>query len=66
MKLQNNILKADQLPDTLIQFITTRYGPINYKRDFFSSNLKTYYKIIEYDDDRVYSWHKVIKLNALI
>jgi hypothetical protein len=65
MKLANEILKAHQLPDEIIFFITTRYGPINYKYDFFSSNLKTYYKIIEYDEARQYSNHKVIKLSAL-
>jgi hypothetical protein len=66
MKLPNEIFKAHQLSDTLIEFITIRYGPINYKWDFFSSNLKTYYKIIEYDEERLYSHHKVIKLSALI
>jgi hypothetical protein len=66
MKLANEILKAHQLPDTLIEFITIRYGPINYKYDFFSSNLKTYYKIIDYDEERFYSWHKVIKISPLI
>ena len=62
MKKHNKIIKPAQLPTYLIQRLTAKYGPIDYKRDFLKANLKTYFKCTDYDDARKYTAHDVIKL----
>lgn len=56
------IIKPKDAPLHIIQRITAKYGAIDYKRDFFSHNLKTYFKTVEYDDSRNYSAQLVLKL----
>jgi len=62
MRKKNKIIKPAQLPLYLIQRITAKYGAIDYKRDFLSANLKTYFKCFDYDEALHYSAHDVIKL----
>jgi hypothetical protein len=62
MRKKRKVIKPAQLPPYLIQRLTAKYGPIDYKRDFLKANLKTYFKCIEHDDSRYYSMHEVIKL----
>jgi hypothetical protein len=62
MRNKRKIIKPAQLPRHLIQRITAKYGAIDYKRDFLSANLKTYFKCFDFDEARFYRAHEVIKL----
>lgn len=62
MKKGNKIIKPNDAPPHILQRVIAKYGRIDYKRDFFSANLKTYYKTYEYDDARFYSAQLVLKL----
>lgn len=62
MKKSNSIIKPNDAPQYIIQRITAKYGRIDYKRDFLSANLKTYFKTVEHDDSRNFSAQLVLKL----
>jgi len=56
------ILKAKDVDSALIQRVEKTYGPMDKKNDFFSSDLKTYFKTIGVDPETGSVNSKVIKL----
>lgn len=56
------ILKAKDVDPALIQRIEKTYGPMDIERDFFSSDLKTYFKTVGVDPETGSVESKVIKL----
>lgn len=56
------ILKAKDVDPALIQRIEKTYGPMDMKNDFFSSDLKTYFKTIGVDPETGSIESKIIKL----
>ena len=62
MRKSNNIIKPNEAPVYIIQRATAKYGRINYRWDFFSADLKTYYKLTAIDLSRHYHAHDVLKL----
>ena len=59
---EKEILKAKDVDPALIQRIEKTYGPMDIERDFFSSDLKTYFKTIGVDPETGSVESKVIKL----
>ena len=43
---EKQTLKANEVDQALIQRIEKQYGPVDVENDFFSSDLKTYFKTI--------------------
>jgi hypothetical protein len=62
MKQAKGIIKPHDAPQYILQRAAAKYGRVNYKWDFFSSDLKTYYKCTDYDLSRNYHAHDVLKL----
>lgn len=62
MKKDNKIIKPNDAPEYIIQRARAKYGRINYRWDFFSRDLKTYYKLTAIDLSRHYHAHDVLKL----
>jgi hypothetical protein len=62
MKKPNSIIKPNEAPVYIIQRVTAKYGRINYRWDFFSADLKTYFKLTAIDLSRHYHAHDVLKL----
>ena len=62
MKKLNSIIKPNDAPLHILQRINAKYGRIDYKRDFLSADLKTYFKTVEHDDSRNFSAQLVLKL----
>ena len=62
MKPARDIIKPHDAPQYILQRVAVKYGRINYKWDFFSGDLKTYYKCTDYDLSRNYHAHDVLKL----
>jgi hypothetical protein len=62
MKQTKGIIKPNDAPLHIIQRINAKFGRIDYKRDFLSADLKTYFKTVEHDDSRKYSAQLVLKL----
>ena len=62
MRDSKPIIKPNDAPVYIIQRINAKYGRIDYKRDFLSADLKTYFKTVEHDDSRKYSAQLVLKL----
>jgi hypothetical protein len=58
----NNILKPNQVDQALIKRIEAKYGPVDMKNDFFSRDLKTYFKNQGIDKETGGSTSQVIKL----
>jgi len=56
------ILKAKDVDPALIQRIEKTYGPMDIERDFFSSDLKTYFKTIGVDPETGAVESQIIKL----
>ena len=56
------IIKPNEAPVYILQRVRAKYGRINYKWDFFSADLKTYYKLTAIDLSRHYHAHDVLKL----
>ena len=54
--------KAADVDPALIQRIEKTYGPVDTKNDFFSSDLKTYFKTEKINPDTGAITHKIIKL----
>lgn len=55
-------LKATEVDPALIQRIEKIYGPVDTKNDFFSSDLKTYFKTVNVDPETGSVESKIIKL----
>ena len=55
-------LKPTEVDPALIQRIEKTYGPVDMKNDFFSANLKTYFKTSSIDPETGSINHKIIKL----
>jgi hypothetical protein len=55
-------LKATEVDSALIQRIEKTYGPVDMKNDFFSSDLKTYFKATDVDPETGSVDSQVIKL----
>ena len=55
-------MKPKEAPQYILQRAAEKYGRINYKWDFFSSDLKTYYRLCAMDLSRNYHEHEVLKL----
>jgi hypothetical protein len=62
MKKPNNIIKPNEAPLHILQRVTAKYGRINYRWDFFSADLKTYFKLTAIDLSRNFHAHDVLKL----
>jgi hypothetical protein len=54
--------KATEVDPSLIQRIEKTYGPVDMKNDFFSADLKTYFKTISVDPDTGSVDSQIIKL----
>lgn len=59
--MDKNILQPENVDPIFLKRIEGIYGGIDMENDFFSSDLKTYYKTSSIDDDGDIS-HKIIKL----
>jgi hypothetical protein len=55
-------LNATEVDPTLIQRVEKTYGPVDMKNDFFSSDLKTYFKTKSVDPETGSVDSQVIKL----
>ena len=62
MKQTKGIIKPNDAPVYILQRVTAKYGRINYRWDFFSHDLKTYFKLTAIDLSRHYHAHDVLKL----
>ena len=57
-----NILKPNEVDQALIKRIEAKYGPVDMENDFFSSDLKTYFKNQGIDKETGGSTSQIIKL----
>jgi hypothetical protein len=55
-------LKPKEVDPALIQRIEKTYGPVDMENDFFSANLKTYFKTSSINPETGSVGHKIIKL----
>ena len=55
-------LKPKEVDPALIQRIEKTYGPVDMENDFFSANLKTYFKTSSINPETGSIGHKIIKL----
>jgi len=62
LKEEKEILKVQDVDSALIQRIEKTYGPVDKKNDFFSGDLKTYFKTINVNPETGGVESKVIKL----
>ena len=62
LKEEKEILKPKEVDPALIQRIEKTYGPVDMENDFFSANLKTYFKTSSIDPETGSIGHKIIKL----
>ena len=62
LKEEKEILKPKEVDPALIQRIEKTYGPVDMENDFFSANLKTYFKTKSVDPETGSINHKIIKL----
>ena len=62
MKQTKGIIKPNDAPLHIIQRINAKFGRIDYKRDFLSADLKTYFKLTAIDLSRNFHAHDVIKI----
>lgn len=62
MKRNIIIKKFKDLPRDLITYIELLHGPIDIQNDFFSEDLKTYFKTYFYDPETKSSGQYIIKL----
>ncbi len=58
----SEILKPTEVDPALIQRIEKTYGPVDMKNDFFSDNLKTYFKTKSVDPETGSVNSQIIKL----
>lgn len=58
----NEVLKPKDVDPALIKRLEDQYGPIDMERDFFSTNLDTYFKTSSVDSETGSVGHKIIKL----
>jgi len=62
LKEEKETLKPKEVDPALIQRIEKTYGPVDMENDFFSANLKTYFKTSSIDTETGSIGHKIIKL----
>jgi hypothetical protein len=62
LKEEKETLKPKEVDPALIQRIEKTYGPVDMENDFFSANLKTYFKTSSIDPETGSIGHKIIKL----
>lgn len=62
LKEANDVLKPNQVDQALIKRIEAKYGPVDMQNDFFSKDLKTYFKNQGIDKETGGSTSQVIKL----
>ena len=62
LKEEKETLKPKEVDPALIQRIEKTYGPVDMENDFFSANLKTYFKTKSVDPETGSINHKIIKL----
>jgi len=60
--LKEDVLKPKDVDPALIKRLEDRYGPVDMKNDFFSSDLDTYYKTSDIDKETGKIGHDIIKL----
>jgi hypothetical protein len=60
----SEILKPTEVDPALIKRIEKTYGPVDMKNDFFSANLKTYFKTSSVNTETGSVGHKIIKLSS--
>ena len=60
----SEILKPTEVDPALIKRIEKTYGPVDMKNDFFSANLKTYFKTSSINTETGSVGHKIIKLSS--
>jgi hypothetical protein len=60
----SEILKPTEVDPALIKRIEKTYGPVDMKNDFFSANLKTYFKTSSINTETGSIGHKIIKLSS--
>ena len=61
-EIDNNILKPNEVDQALIKRIEAKYGPMDMENDFFSKDLKTYYKNQGIDKETGGSTSQIINL----
>ena len=62
IKEAGEILKPTEVDPALIQRVEKTYGPVDMKNDFFSANLKTYFKTSSINPESGSVGHRIIKL----
>jgi hypothetical protein len=60
--LKEGVLKPKDVDPALLKRLEAKYGPVDIQRDFFSDDLKTYFKTDTVDKETGKIGHKVIKL----
>jgi len=61
-EIDSNILKPNEVDQALIKRIEAKYGPMDMENDFFSKDLKTYYKSQGIDKETGGSTSQIINL----
>ena len=61
-EIDNNILKPNEVDQALIKRIEAKYGPMDMENDFFSKDLKKYYKSQGIDKETGGSTSQIINL----
>ena len=64
LKEEKETLKPKEVDPALIQRIEKTYGPVDMENDFFSANLKTYFKTSSINTETGSVGHKIIKLSS--
>ena len=62
LKEERETLKPKDVDPALIDRLEKQYGPVDMENDFFSSNLKTYFKTEKVNQDTGAISHQIIKL----
>jgi hypothetical protein len=62
LKEQRQILKPGDVDSALIKRLEAQYGPVDMEHDFFSNDLKTYFKASNVNPETGAVTHEIIKL----
>jgi hypothetical protein len=62
LKEERDILKPNEVDPSLIARLEDQYGPVDMENDFFSRDLKTYFKTDDINKETGSISHKIIKL----
>ena len=64
LKENSSVLKPKDVDSALIKRLETQYGPVDMEHDFFSNDLKTYFKASNVNPETGSVTHEIIKLDS--